>query len=58
MRAPGAGISRGRTPTGLEAFRQTFYRARHESLAEFRDEPEIRDLLEETLGKVRKALGI
>ena len=57
-RGPGAGISRGRTPTGLEAFRQAFDRARHESLAEFRDEPEIRDLLEETLGKVRKALGI
>ena len=57
-REPRRRISRGRTPTGLEAFRQAFDRARHESLAEFRDEPEIRDLLEETLGKVRKALGI
>jgi hypothetical protein len=42
----------------LGGLRRAFERARQEALLEFETEPEIRDLLEETLTKVRKALGI
>jgi uncharacterized protein (DUF3820 family) len=48
----------GAPETGLGGLQRAFERARREALLEFEDEPEIRDLLEETLGKVRKALGI
>ena len=50
--------ARGTPETGLGGLRRAFERARQEALLEFEAEPEIRDLLEETLTKVRKALGI
>ena len=50
---PGTGLSRGWTASGGPSSG-----ARREALLEFEAEPEIRDLLEETLGNARKALGI
>ena len=50
--------SRSTVETGLGGLRRAFERARREALLEFEAEPEIRELLEETLTKVRNALGI
>lgn len=49
---------RGTAMTGLDGFRAAFDRTRNAALAEYQDEPEIRDLLEDVLGRVRTALGI
>ena len=57
-RGGGTQSPRNGLESGLDGFRRAFERARREALLEFEAEPEIRDLLEETLGKVRNALGI
>jgi uncharacterized protein (DUF3820 family) len=44
--------------TGLDGFRKAFERAKREVLLGFQDDPEIAELLEETLGRVRRSLGI
>ena len=62
---PQAGRPNGHSPgasrapeTGVDAFRRAFTRARREALAEYEDEPEIAQLLEDVLERVRQALGV
>ena len=61
---PQAGRPNGHSPgasrapeTGVDAFRRAFTRSRREALAEYEDEPEIAQLLEDVLERVRTALG-
>jgi len=52
------GIQRGAVQTGLDAFRAALDRVRREAVAEFADEPELTELVEDLFGRVRRALGI
>ena len=62
--APKAATPRGlvesrRVPqTGLDGFRAAFERVRREVVAEFSDDQDLVELMEETLGRVRRGLGI
>ena len=57
-RSPATQTHQNGTGTGLDGFRRAFEQSRSAALAEFKDEPEISELLNDVLDRVRLALGI